>query len=404
MEERIYSVSEVSLEIKRVIERYIPPVWVEGEISNYSVSRAGHVYFSLKDDNALINCVMWRNVAGSIPFLMAAGMRVIVYGDVIIYTGQSQYQINVKQVRAAGMGSLYLAFEALKKKLSDEGLFDPEIKKPIPLYPKRIGVVTSISGAAVRDIIEVSGRRNPSVQLVIFPAQVQGEKAADTIIRGIQTFNRLRNVDLIIIGRGGGSIEDLWAFNEEKLVRAIAASELPIVSAVGHEVDYSLSDFAADYRAPTPSAAAELTVPEKRMIERRLGDYRNRATQYILHTINNRHQLLDNLALRVSRQNPVKILKDRFDLIATLRKRIHQAIRSQIDQSVLRLKDFQGIIRALDPKEILKRGYSLVYKEEKRQLIRSVKSVKVGEKIVVEVSDGVFKAGVKTVSDPNGGG
>lgn len=404
MEERIYSVSEVSLEIKRVIERYIPPVWVEGEISNYSVSRAGHVYFSLKDDNALINCVMWRNVAGSIPFLMAAGMRVIVYGDVIIYTGQSQYQINVKQVRAAGMGSLYLAFEALKKKLSDEGLFDPEIKKPIPLYPKRIGVVTSISGAAVRDIIEVSGRRNPSVQLVIFPAQVQGEKAADTIIQGIQTFNRLRNVDLIIIGRGGGSIEDLWAFNEEKLVRAIAASELPIVSAVGHEVDYSLSDFAADYRAPTPSAAAELTVPEKRMIERRLGDYRNRATQYILHTINNRHQLLDNLALRVSRQNPVKILKDRFDLIATLRKRIHQAIRSQIDQSVLRLKDFRGTIRALDPKEILKRGYSLVYKEEKRQLIRSVKSVKVGEKIVVEVSDGVFKAGVKTVSDPNGGG
>ncbi|MCD6206161.1 MAG: exodeoxyribonuclease VII large subunit [Candidatus Marinimicrobia bacterium] len=404
MEERIYSVSEVSLEIKRVIERYIPPVWVEGEISNYSVSRAGHVYFSLKDDNALINCVMWRNVAGSIPFLMAAGMRVIVYGDVIIYTGQSQYQINVKQIRAAGMGSLYLAFEALKKKLSDEGLFDPEIKKPIPLYPKRIGVVTSISGAAVRDIIEVSGRRNPSVQLVIFPAQVQGEKAADTIIRGIQTFNRLRNVDLIIIGRGGGSIEDLWAFNEEKLVRAIAASELPIVSAVGHEVDYSLSDFAADYRAPTPSAAAELTVPEKRMIERRLGDYRNRATQYILHTINNRHQLLDNLALRVSRQNPVKILKDRFDLIATLRKRIHQAIRSQIDQSVLRLKDFQGTIRALDPKEILKRGYSLVYKEEKRQLIRSVKSVKAGEKIIVEVSDGVFKAGVKTVSDPNGGG
>ena len=404
MEERIYSVSEVSLEIKRVIERYIPPVWVEGEISNYSVSRAGHVYFSLKDDNALINCVMWRNVAGSIPFLMAAGMRVIVYGDVIIYTGQSQYQINVKQVRAAGMGSLYLAFEALKKKLSDEGLFDPEIKKPIPLYPKRIGVVTSISGAAVRDIIEVSGRRNPSVRLVIFPAQVQGEKAADTIIQGIQTFNRLRNVDLIIIGRGGGSIEDLWAFNEEKLVRAIAASELPIVSAVGHEVDYSLSDFAADYRAPTPSAAAELTVPEKRMIERRLGDYRNRATQYILHTINNRHQLLDNLALRVSRQNPVKILKDRFDLIATLRKRIHQAIRSQIDQSVLRLKDFQGTIRALDPKEILKRGYSLVYKEEKRQLIRSVKSVKAGEKIIVEVSDGVFKAGVKTVSDPNGGG
>jgi len=404
MEERIYSVSEVSLEIKRVIERYIPPVWVEGEISNYSVSRAGHVYFSLKDDNALINCVMWRNVAGSIPFLMAAGMRVIVYGDVIIYTGQSQYQINVKQIRAAGMGSLYLAFEALKKKLSDEGLFDPEIKKPIPLYPKRIGVVTSISGAAVRDIIEVSGRRNPSVRLVIFPAQVQGEKAADTIIQGIQTFNRLRNVDLIIIGRGGGSIEDLWAFNEEKLVRAIAASELPIVSAVGHEVDYSLSDFAADYRAPTPSAAAELTVPEKRMIERRLGDYRNRATQYILHTINNRHQLLDNLALRVSRQNPVKILKDRFDLIATLRKRIHQAIRSQIDQSVLRLKDFQGTIRALDPKEILKRGYSLVYKEEKRQLIRSVKSVKAGEKIIVEVSDGVFKAGVKTVSDPNGGG
>ncbi|MFH2027045.1 MAG: exodeoxyribonuclease VII large subunit [bacterium] len=398
MEDKIYSVSEISREIKRVIEQFIPPVWVEGEISNYSISRVGHIYFSLKDENALINCVMWRNVAGSILFHLAPGMRVIVRGDILAYSAQSQYQINVKEIRAAGMGSLFMAFEALKNKLSQEGLFDPEQKKPIPAFPKRIGVITSITGAAVRDIIEVSGRRNPAVQLVIFPAQVQGEKAADTIIEGIQTFNQLKNVDFIILGRGGGSIEDLWAFNEEKLVRAVAASELPIISAVGHEVDFTLSDFVADFRAPTPSAAAELAVPERNALEQKLVQYRKRSAQLISHIISQKMQFLDNLYSGIVRFNPEKIVADNIRILAELKKRLRNSVAQKINQTKLRLNDYRSTIHALNPKEILKRGFSIVYTESGNKVVRSVNEVLKGNKITVEVFDGRYKAEVKSVN------
>lgn len=399
MEDKIYSVSEISLEIKRVIEQFIPPVWVEGEISNYSVSRAGHVYFSLKDENALINCVMWRNIAGSVPFQLAPGMRVIVRGNILTYTAQSQYQINVKEIRAAGLGSLFMAFEALKKKLSEEGLFAPELKKPIPAYPKRIGVVTSISGAAVRDIIEISGRRNPAVQLVIYPAQVQGDKAADTIIEGIQAFNQLKNVDVIIIGRGGGSIEDLWAFNEEKLVRAVVASELPVISAVGHEVDFALTDFAADFRAPTPSAAAELAVPEKNAILRKLIEYRQRSLQFVRSKMDHKIQQLDNLYSRAVRQDPRKLIADQFKSLAELKKRIISLVNQQIQQSGLRLENYRSTIHALNPKEILKRGYSIVYTDPGNKVIRSVKEVAKGVRISVEVTDGRYHAEVSSAKE-----
>ena len=398
MEDKIYSVSEISCEIKRVIEQFIPPVWVEGEISNYSASRVGHVYFSLKDDNALINCVMWRNIAGSIPFHLAPGMRIIVRGDILTYTAQSQYQINVKEIRAAGMGSFFMAFEALKAKLSQEGLFAPERKKPVPAYPRRIGVVTSISGAAVRDIIEVSGRRNPAVQLVIYPAQVQGDKAADTIIEGIQAFNQLRNVDLIIIGRGGGSIEDLWAFNEEKLVRAIAASELPIISAVGHEVDFTLSDFVADFRAPTPSASAELTVPEKNALEQKLVQYRERSAQLVSNTISQKVQFLDHLGSGIIRHNPEKIISDNFRTLMEINNRLRKSVNNQIEQIKLRLNDYRSTIHALNPKEILKRGFSIVYTDSDKKVIRSVKKVTSGNKIIIEVFDGRYKAEVKSIN------
>lgn len=398
MEEKIYSVSEISLEIKRVIEQFIPPVWVEGEISNYSISRIGHVYFSLKDENALINCVIWRNIAGSIPFHLAPGMRVIVRGDILTYSAQSQYQINVKEIRAAGIGSLFIAFEALKSHLSREGLFAPELKKPIPAYPKRIGVVTSITGAAVRDIIEVSGRRNPAVQLVIYPAQVQGEKAADTIIEGIEVFNRLKNVDFIIIGRGGGSIEDLWAFNEEKLVRAVAASELPVISAVGHEVDFTLSDFAADFRAPTPSAAAELAVPERNILEQKLVQYRKRYIQIISQIISQKMQFLDNLYSGIARFNPQKIVADNIRVLEEIKKQLNKAVAYKINQVQLHLNDYRSTIHALNPKEILKRGFSIVYTESGSKVIRSVKEVLKGNKITVEVFDGRYNAEVKSIT------
>ncbi|MDD5062045.1 MAG: exodeoxyribonuclease VII large subunit, partial [Candidatus Marinimicrobia bacterium] len=266
MEEHIYTVSEIARDIKRVIEQFIAPIWIEGEVSNFTVSRMGHIYFSLKDQTAVLNCTIWRSQSLSIPFQIVNGMRLVVFGNVTTYAMQSQYQLNVQQVRAAGLGSLFLAFEALKKKLSAEGLFDAERKKPIPSYPIQIGVITSQTGAAVRDFLQVSRRRNPSVAIYLYPALVQGREAAATIIQGIQVFNRRKNVDFIVITRGGGSLEDLWTFNEEALVRAIAQSTLPVVSAVGHEVDFTLCDFVADLRAPTPSAAAEMTIPERERI------------------------------------------------------------------------------------------------------------------------------------------
>ena len=399
MEDKIYSVSEISREIKRVIEQFIPPVWVEGEISNFTVSRVGHVYFSLKDENALINCVMWRNIAGSIPFHLASGMRVIVRGDILTYLAQSQYQINVKEIRAAGMGSLFMAFEVLKNKLSQEGLFALELKKPIPAYPKRIGIITSISGAAIRDIIEVSGRRNPAIQMVIYPAQVQGEKAADTIIEGIEVFNRYKNVDFIIISRGGGSIEDLWAFNEEKLVRAVAASELPVISAVGHEVDFTLSDFVADFRAPTPSAAAELAVPERNILEQKLVQYRKRSVQIISQIISQKMQLLDNLYSGIIRSNPEKIVTDKIHNLTELNQRLRNSVAHKIKQTKLHMNDYRSTIHALNPKEILKRGFSIVYTDSGTKVVRSVNEVSTGNKITVEVFDGRYSAEVKSVNN-----
>lgn len=400
MEEKIYSVSEISSEVKRVIEQFISPVWVEGEISNFSVSRIGHVYFSLKDENALINCVLWRNIAASIPFHLSAGMRVIVYGEIITYPAQSQYQINVRTVRAAGLGSLFMAFEALKNKLEKEGLFAAALKKPIPQMPRRIGVVTSITGAAIRDIIEVSGRRNPAVQLVIFPAQVQGEKAADTIIEGIRTFNRLKNVDLIIIGRGGGSIEDLWAFNEEKLVRAVAASELPVISAVGHEVDFTLSDFAADFRAPTPSAAAELAVPDKQAIEHKLRQYRERLTQIVTYAIAQKTQRLDHLYSRILHYNPERIVSDYRQNLREIHQRVLLSINNQLNRAQLRLDHYRNTLRVLNPKEILKRGFAIVYTDSGKKVVRSVSEVTGGSEVTVEVSDGRFDAEVKSTDRP----
>ncbi len=395
MEERIYSVSEISREIKRVITQFIPPVWVEGEISNYSVSRAGHIYFSLKDDAALINCVVWRNIADKIPFHLIAGMRVVVQGEVITYAAQSQYQINIKEIRAAGLGTLFMAFEALKKKLSEEGLFNPELKKPVPALPRRIGVVTSISGAAVQDILQISERRNPAIGIVLFPAQVQGDKAADTIIEGIETFNKLKNVDFIIIGRGGGSIEDLWAFNEEKLVRAIAASELPVISAVGHEVDFTLSDFVADFRAPTPSAAAELAIPERYAIHEKINQYIRQIEQAITTRISSLIQSIDHLHARILQFNPQSVIEQKYSRFVDLQKRMSHTIDQLIDHAHLQLQDYLNTIHALNPKAILKRGYSIVYSQLDGQVIQSVKKVQADQKIEVEVADGRYGARVE---------
>ncbi len=397
MEEKIYTVSEISQEVKRVIEQFISPIWVEGEVSNYSVSRAGHIYFSLKDRFSLINCIIWKNVAISIPYQINTGMRLLVRGNVTTYSAQSKYQINVVEVRAAGLGSLYMAFEALKEKLSSEGLFDDSRKKAIPKYPGRVGVVTSLRGAAIQDILRVSERRNPSVEIVIFPAQVQGKGASDTIVRGIEVFNKLANVDFIIISRGGGSLEDLWTFNEEKVVRAIAASKLPIVSAVGHEVDFTLSDFASDLRVPTPSAAAEITIPETTEIKNGIDRARKNLNRLILLKIEKIQNQLCDSKRRLFLNRPLEIIKQRFQRIDEFEGRLINSIKQAVQSQKLRLETIVNTFKALDPKAILDRGFAIIYRLPEESVVRSVKDVEKDTQISVEISDGCFNAKVSSI-------
>ncbi len=399
MEERIYTVSEISQEIKRVIEQFISSVWVEGEVSNYSVSRIGHIYFSLKDQFSLIHCVIWKNVAISIPYQITTGMRLLVRGNVTTYSAQSKYQINVVEVRAAGLGSLYMAFEALKEKLNSEGLFDDSRKKAIPKYPARVGVVTSPTGAAIQDILQISERRNPSVEIVIYPAQVQGKSASDTIVRGIEVFNKLANVDFIIIGRGGGSLEDLWAFNEEKVVHAIAASKLPIVSAVGHEVDFTLSDFASDLRAPTPSAAAEMTIPETTEIKNGICRVKKNLKRLILLKIEKIQNQLGDSKRRLFLNRPLEIIKQRFQRLDEFEGRLINSIKQAVQSQKLRLETIVNTFKALDPKAILDRGFAIVYRLPEESVVRSVRDVEKDTKISVEISDGCFNAKVSSIKN-----
>ncbi|HQQ84472.1 MAG TPA: exodeoxyribonuclease VII large subunit [Candidatus Marinimicrobia bacterium] len=392
MAERIYTVTEIARDIKRVVEQFIAPVWVEGEVSNFTISRAGHIYFSLKDQTAVLNCTIWRSQSLSIPFQIVNGMRLLVFGNITTYAMQSQYQLNVQQVRAAGLGSLFLAFEALKKKLSAEGLFDPERKKPIPLYPTRIGLITSESGAALRDFLQISRRRNPSIAIYIYPALVQGAEAAATIIAGIKLFNRLRNVDFIVITRGGGSLEDLWAFNEEPLVRAVAQSAIPIVSAVGHEVDFTLCDFAADLRAPTPSAAAEMTIPERSHILNFIDQTCNKMAQNIRMRLDNFHKEIDNITKRLFLNRPWELLRQRIQRIDELEGRIVKAINSRILSAQVELDNIHKTLEVLNPRAIMERGFAIVYHWPDKKIIKSISEVAVGEQVSVELKDGEFQA------------
>ncbi|RMF88095.1 MAG: exodeoxyribonuclease VII large subunit, partial [Planctomycetota bacterium] len=259
-----YTVYAITRLIKSTLEQSFAGIWVEGEISNYHLHSSGHRYFNLKDDRAVLKVTLWRSLGARLKFEPEDGQKVLVYGDITVYERGGQYQLNCKRLVPVGTGELELAFRQLHARLSAEGLFDDDRKQPLPEYPTRVGVVTSPTGAAIRDIIQISRRRNPAVELIIYPAAVQGEGAEQTIAAGLAYFNTRRDIDVIITGRGGGSLEDLWPFNTEPVVRAIAASRIPVVSAVGHEVDTTLSDLAADLRAPTPSAAAELVVWSRR--------------------------------------------------------------------------------------------------------------------------------------------
>ncbi len=397
MEQRIYTVSELTLEIKQVLETSFPRLWVEGEISNFKRHSSGHLYFTLKDEKSQINCAMWRFRVNDLLFSPQDGMKVLAQGDVQVYERGGNYQLIIQQVQPAGIGALQLAFEQLKQKLNAEGLFEASRKKPIPPYPDRIGVVTSPTGAAIRDIISVATRRYPGIQIILFPVRVQGEGAAGEISSAIRAFNEYGNVDVLIVGRGGGSLEDLWAFNEEQVARAIAESGIPVISAVGHEVDFSISDFVADRRAPTPSAAAELVIKDRQELLGVLGYYGEKMTDVLKRKIRSYQDKIIGLRNSYGFRRPEDVVFQKMQRLDELSRNMQAGMRYRISIHEQRLNNMRNQINALNPTAVLKRGYSICYKDGK--IIKKVSQLKALDMVQVKLAQGQFLSQVQMLGD-----
>jgi len=370
----IYKVSELTSSIKIVLEDSFPNIWVEGEISNFKTPSSGHFYFTLKDSKSELKSVFFKTNNEKIKFDLKDGMHVICFGRIGIYEKQGVYQLYVMRVEPKGIGALQLAFEQLKEKLFKEGFFDESHKKSIPAIPDRIGIVTSPTGAAVRDILHLLKRRFSNLEVIINPVKVQGEGAKEEIAGAIEIFNTFNNVDVIIVGRGGGSLEDLWAFNEEIVARAIYNSNIPIISAVGHEIDWTISDFVADLRSPTPSAAAELVVAKKSDIIERLDDIEKKLTSFPLDIVKQYEQRLDDIERDI-------IL--RFKHYVELKEGEFRLLSEKIE--------------VLSPLGILNRGYSISFQLPGKAIIKDVKLLKKGELVETRVSKGRFRSKVEQV-------
>ena len=420
--DRIYTVTEITKLIKQELESAFPLIWVEGEISGLTLAQSGHVYLALKDENCKLEAVIWRSAAQKVPFKLENGLQVICKGQINVYEPRGQYQLIVDVVEPKGKGALQLAFEQLKEKLGKEGLFDPATKKALPLFPKKVGVVTSPRGAAIVDIIRTLERRFAKLHILVYPVRVQGEGAAEEIVEGLRYLGGLPDVDVIIVGRGGGSIEDLWAFNEEIVARAIYACPIPVLSAVGHEVDFTISDFVADIRASTPSAAAEMVVEKEQAFEewiKNLEKHLNYHVKYLLEEQKNNvlglihHQAFQNFKLRLLN------LSQRVDELETTAGQCIQNMRQWIlegrSQAALYEEKMSSLIRrkiqilkglweklsveldSLSPLNILKKGYTLCWREKSQDLIRKVDDVSEQDKIEVSFLEGELGCIVQTV-------
>ncbi len=390
------TVSALNESIKALLEGtpFLRGVYLRGEISNFTNHRSGHLYFSLKDEGGLIRAVMFRGSAARLTFVPENGMKVLVRGNVSVFVRDGSYQIYVNEMEPDGIGALYLAFERLKRKLAAEGLFDEDRKRPLPKIPSRIGVITSPTGAAIRDILNILGRRFPYAEVVLYPALVQGTEAPQQLIAGLMHFNATSAVDVIIIGRGGGSIEDLWAFNDEGLARAIAASKIPVISAVGHETDFTISDFAADRRAPTPSAAAELAVPDTRELMRRFGNIITHTELLLSRKIERSRALVADLAARRPLSSPDDLLYDKRMLVSFYSDKISSTMENTLLSRKMRFKEASAKLDAMSPLSILGRGYAVLLDKE-GETVRTVKSMKAGDAVRLRLADGEARATVE---------
>ena len=365
-------------------------ILVKGEISNFKNHYTGHLYFTLKDENSLIKCIMFKSYAEKLTFKPKDGMKVMVFGSVSVFERDGVYQIYVKNMIEDGIGDLHEKFEQLKAKLEKEGLFDISHKKPIPLYPKVIGVLTSQTGAVIRDIINVSTRRNPHVYIRLLPVPVQGPGAAEQIAEKIKMMNEQKLADVLIVGRGGGSLEDLWPFNEEIVARAIYDSELPIISAVGHETDFTIADFVADLRAPTPSAAAELAVPDVFELKQKINSYENRYRLALRKKIEFMRLRYEKCMKSRAFTDPTRKIKDAYVLIDTYIKRLEMKMRNIQKDKINQYIALTTKLDTMSPLKTLTRGYVLVEKND--QIVKSVKQLKLDDEIQIKFFDGEKKA------------
>ena len=441
---QVLTVTELTRRVKGALEDKFTSVWVEGEISNLRTPQSGHVYFTLKDANAQLAAVLFRGPAAGVKFKLQDGLAVIAFGDISVYERQGQYQIIVRQLLPKGLGALQIAFDELKRRLEKEGLFATNRKKPIPTLPQRIGLVTSPTGAAIRDFLNIIGRRFPNVHIVINPVRVQGEGAAQEIADAIDQFNALHashalTLDVLVVTRGGGSLEDLWAFNEEVVARALARSAIPTISAVGHEIDFTIADFVADLRAPTPSAAAELVVKAKEEFVRQLRDCQMRLAKDLRLRVADLRRRFTESASSYVFQQPAQLIRQYQQEVDDLRHRLGQATDSALDgqrsrlatadgkfgllspqsrvagwnarldadqrqlcsgfsqqwqRTTHRLDQARAKLDLLSPKSTLQRGYSITRTADGR-IVKTVKTVKTGDQIRTLVADGEFEAEVK---------
>jgi len=394
---QIYSVSDLNLKVKSLLQREddLQGLWVKGEISNFTHYQGKHMYFVLKDEKSELNCAMFRSHNKDIEFEPEEGMEVLCKGDIGLFVPKGKYQLVVKEMMVGGIGELYLAYEQLKEKLSEEGLFEDEYKKDLPSLPKKVGIVTSEEGAALRDMVKVLQQRFENVDIFLAPAVVQGKNSAESIVRSIRLLDQ-KNLDVIIVGRGGGSIEDLWSFNEEKVARAIFEADTPIVSAVGHETDFLISDFVADARAPTPTGAAELVIPLKSELKQRMEYQMKRAKRALDNIIHNCEEKLERIKERSVFKRPEILLEDRYQRLDANVDRLETSIKRRIEDSRQRLKGQKERLKALGPLQTMERGYSIVTDED-GEVITTIESVEKDELIEVNVSDGCIEAETKEV-------
>ncbi|MDU6519430.1 MULTISPECIES: exodeoxyribonuclease VII large subunit [Clostridium] len=391
MKIKTLTVSEVNNYLKRIIDNdfILNNLSVKGEISNLKYHSSGHIYFSLKDEGGKINCVMFRSKAIMLKLTLEEGMGVVIGGRASIYPQNGSIQLYCDTIEQEGRGELYIKFERLKEKLSKEGYFDEELKKEVPKFPSRVGIVTSPTGAAIRDIINVSRRRNRLVDLVLYPAKVQGIGAYKEVIDGIKYFNRTKSVDVIIIGRGGGSIEELWNFNEEELAKAIFKSKIPIISAVGHEVDFTISDFVSDVRAATPSQGAEIAIPLQSDIEDAIEYMNNRMGSIIANKLQLEKNKVDSLSRILKLNSPMTRIVNNYMVVEKLKERLNSNIVNKINLEKEKLSGLNNLLMAQNPCNLLNKGYAII--EDESGVINTVKRMSEEKEINVFLADGLVK-------------